>query len=456
MLGSRIWSNTGQDEFYRIASRGTKLTDQDEKDKSMSLAVVMGTLTYDKLRLIGGTGHWFHLAERLLPLVPQLSRDVWTQSSNASELFIIFQEKYGSEELDAFGSFLLATLISGGKFDSVFIGHASSVTVLSGAGEAQPIVEAQHFELSMRFVLDSRRPMDGLRSVSLSSENRTLSTARRFHELSHVYWHYHAKKKYNMITLPVWELLQQAVNRTCPGATSVHVTSLSSPSYLAPAASPSQSAHDHLSDPPPRLARKVRRWRNGSYLDPRRRVVPSPSYRLILIYQRDLSRRLLHAREVQEQLHRKMGLTSGTASWRVQLITHDPDRDPCKLIQLVRSATVLITPHGFQSILLLFQPLDSLLTELHPSLYFKPEVFGLVQAGIRENLGAQRSYLSAQGDLKIWYMWLLSSIMSWFPLRDAGYCTGNYLCRYLARLQEVKLDPRFEDRLVHFIKTAFP
>ena len=463
----RIWlSDGGEELFYRVGQTELRReSNASENPESLSLAVVMGTLAYDKLRLIGGTGHWFHLVERLLPLLPLLASDVWSKSSEArskrdGKLYIVFQEKYGSEDLDSFSGFLLATIISGGLFESVVIGHAATVTVLrdessgveADSSGSQPVVEARNFAPSLLFSLDpeglegyQQQPFNHS-SQSQSQSQWTTAHTRRFLEVFHISWNFHAKKKFQMLTPPVWELFNQASNRSCPGAAAENrVVGMLSPSRVP----------DHLSNPPPRLAKKIRRWRNGSFFDPPIPVAVasvSSGSRTLLIYQRDQSRRLLRAEAIAARLQRKLG----AAGWRVQLLIHSSERRPCELVRLVRSATVLLTPHGFQSILLLFQPLHSLLVELHPSLYFKPEVFGLVQAGLRENIvGAQRSYLAAQSDIKSWHMTLLSAIMNLFPLRDAGYCTGNALCRYLARLQAVELEPRFEDLLVHFVHAAF-
>ena len=317
-------------------------------------------------------------------------------------------------------------------------------------------------------------------------------------------WEFQAKKKYNALTRPVWTLFQAAALRTCPagpaGSAGPAGPASGQGSGPAPGPAPGQGKgqgkghskgqshskgqgqgqgqgqgngdvgaplllqrvdtdgprpspelHDHLSDPPPRLARKVLKWRNGSsFLQP---VLPvhSASPRTLLIYQRDRSRRLLRAPELAERLRRRLG----PAGWEVLLLTHSPQRAPCDLVGILRRSVVLLTPHGFQSVLLLFQPLHSLLVELHPSLYFKPEVFGLLQAGVREHLGAQRSYLSSQSELRSWYMAVLSTLLSLFPLRDAGYCTGNALCRFLARLQQVEIDARFEALVATFAQAAF-
>lgn len=50
---------------------------------------------------------------------------------------------------------------------------------------------------------------------------------------------------------------------------------------------------------------------------------------------------------------------------------HDNVRSPCVLQQMIFNADVLLTPHGFQSMLLMFLPLPALMFEVFPYRYFK-------------------------------------------------------------------------------------
>lgn len=40
--------------------------------------------------------------------------------------------------------------------------------------------------------------------------------------------------------------------------------------------------------------------------------------------------------------------------WEIEVVMHKKDRSPCELADLIGSADVLVTPHGFQSMLVLF------------------------------------------------------------------------------------------------------
>jgi hypothetical protein len=111
-------------------------------DVSKSI-IIVDSLSYDKLRTIGGTGHWFHLLERVIPALPLAARTAWLKAyasrgdSNNKDntslfkkkqqyLYIIFQDAAGAEELDSFGRLILSSILSGGYYDKVLLGYTYS------------------------------------------------------------------------------------------------------------------------------------------------------------------------------------------------------------------------------------------------------------------------------------------------------------------------------------------
>lgn len=50
---------------------------------------------------------------------------------------------------------------------------------------------------------------------------------------------------------------------------------------------------------------------------------------------------------------------------------HQSDESPCSLALALHDADVLLTSHGFQSMLLLLLPLPSLIFEVFPYRYYK-------------------------------------------------------------------------------------
>lgn len=69
----------------------------------------------------------------------------------------------------------------------------------------------------------------------------------------------------------------------------------------------------------------------------------------LVIYQRDRNRRLL---DVDGFIARILGEAS--PRWRVMVLRHEDDGDPCALHRALRDAHMLLTPHGFQSLSELF------------------------------------------------------------------------------------------------------
>ena len=169
----------------------------------------------------------------------------------------------------------------------------------------------------------------------------------------------------------------------------------------------------------------------------------------VLIYQRDFSRKIINIKEMKSVMQSYLG-----SKWVVDVITHTETISPCTIIQNVRTATVLITPHGFQSILLLFQPYSSLLIEIHPAYYLKQEVYGFIQAGLRQNFDLARSYLAEESEPTKYFYKKIKKILENhnFFTHD---CLHNRLCRYLARKQDVQISTNFIKRSTDFILSHF-
>ena len=116
-------------------------------------------------------------------------------------------------------------------------------------------------------------------------------------------------------------------------------------------------------------------------------------YKLV-IYQRDISRKLDGLEDSLTLLRKRLPDTE----WEIQVIScsscivlvlyinlvlflsvclcfhekvvmHKKDRSPCELTHLLSSVDVLLTPHGFQSMLLLFLPRPAVLFEVNLTIY---------------------------------------------------------------------------------------
>jgi hypothetical protein len=92
----------------------------------------------------------------------------------------------------------------------------------------------------------------------------------------------------------------------------------------------------------------------------------SNSRRHAVIYQRNVGRALRDPGDVASRVGAALG-----DDWIVTVVTHDDFLPPCLLARCLGRAELLLTPHGFQSMLYLFLPPRALLYEVFPHRYYK-------------------------------------------------------------------------------------
>jgi hypothetical protein len=80
----------------------------------------------------------------------------------------------------------------------------------------------------------------------------------------------------------------------------------------------------------------------------------------MIIYQRDLNRKIGNLDEALLLLRNQFD----PVKWEIEVVMHDKDRSPCMLAALLHNTDILLTPHGFQSMLLMFLPRTSILFEV--------------------------------------------------------------------------------------------
>ena len=152
-------------------------------------------------------------------------------------------------------------------------------------------------------------------------------------------------------------------------------------------------------------------------------VAPNPfKKRRLVIYQRDISRKLFNEEEALALLKDAFP----PAQWDITVLMHERDASPCILAHKLNGVDVLLTPHGFQSMLLLFLPRPSVLFEVFPYRYYK------------------RGYGPLSMEYGIIHGGVMSPALSWdrkllLKLVTTEWCMLSKTCRNYARGDDVLL-----------------
>jgi len=158
--------------------------------------------------------------------------------------------------------------------------------------------------------------------------------------------------------------------------------------------------------------------------------------RRLVIYQRDISRKLFNQEEAVGFLQNAFP----PAQWDISVLMHVQDASPCELAHTLSSVDVLLTPHGFQSMLLLFLPHPAVLFEVFPYRYYK------------------RGYGPLSLDYGITHGGVMSPPISWdrrllLRLVTTNWCMLSKTCRNYARGDDVILTQHGVDELRQLVVT---
>jgi len=143
-----------------------------------------------------------------------------------------------------------------------------------------------------------------------------------------------------------------------------------------------------------------------------------------VIYQRDRTRKFIHFDEMKERVAEILG-----EQWRVSVIVHSDNNPPCMIASCLSKADLLITPHGFQSMLNMFLPRNSYMVEIFPTRYYWS---GYKSLGLA--LGVQHAWAQSAP--------LTTLAFSLASLTTTDFCMQLFYCRYLARKGNVLIDEK--------------
>ncbi|CAM9729084.1 unnamed protein product [Ascophyllum nodosum] len=165
------------------------------------------------------------------------------------------------------------------------------------------------------------------------------------------------------------------------------------------------------------------------------RVGGSTRKRLV-IYQRDKDRQLLAMEGVMSVLGELLG-----SEWELVPIVHDNSLEPCWLYSQLMDADMLLTPHGFQSMLLLFLPPGATILEVFPYKYWKDGYAPLAQ-----EWGVRHEYIMSRP-----VSWVKRLGLFFVPL---DRCMKSISCRKWSRGADVLLEKHHLRKIAKAAKEA--
>ena len=282
--------------------------------------ITISSVLNNNLSRMGGTGHWYHLLQKILPSLWKAYQNVWGRDAINShplikELYIVFEEESSVKELGPFGRFVLASILTGGRFEKVHYAHYFEHGIHS------------HFTADM-----SQSPSD-LFIVSASKE--TTIPSNDFNILLHVdlvapRTKFHWFTDRNNLTE-----FRDSYSRIC------NITEESaSPRGMRYITRKSEIPLDDTLD----VLRSGRINEDPSFrhIFTHNGTISIPStdtnvkLKNIVIYQRNLDRFIKNADGLKKKLEDRTG-------WNVEILSHSVSTPPCQLIKKLSTTTALIS-----------------------------------------------------------------------------------------------------------------
>ena len=153
-----------------------------------------------------------------------------------------------------------------------------------------------------------------------------------------------------------------------------------------------------------------------------------------VIYQRNVDRMFIEFDKLESDVARALG-----PNWTMSVVIHDDATPPCLLLKCLKDTNLFITPHGFQSMMTMFLPVDAYMFEVFPSGYFWTGYKALSLAFGVHHIWAHSLPVSYLG----------RTIAAFYTIED---CMKIYFCRYLARKENILVNDhslRILDDLSH-------
>lgn len=464
-----------------------------------SLLITINSVEANMLSHHGGTSQWYHFYQRILPMMSQAHDEIWGISARKKyqsfdDIYIVFEEEDAVNQLNPFGRFILTHLLTGGKYPRIHLGYYNVKSIQINKKQIMiPInnikilfsIDLKHQSLNDLFVQSI--PFNKLRS-----NNNNIPIC--YQHVLHVPLLSYRQKFLWFVNTQNLTIFHESYKAMCQIKDPWYEVALSLPTTEL------VNIHDDYDltlynrkfrhDPSPfnnlktndvedkqnevtNIA-KIMHYRTSTSLINKNtntnHINENEKKLKILIYQRNLKRKIKDVYQIGKsiseelknydssyQLHHSMSNNKSnifiTSQWDVKILEHHDQHPPCLLIHDISSTTALLTNHGFQSILLLYQPMNSIFAEIHTFLMFIPEFYGELQLSLRRRYEQQytRSFLVEESKSDS----MILNLLLFLGIQTSESCVNYKYCRSISKMQDVKISKDFIRRFVLYLKTHF-
>eukprot|EP01038_Epipyxis_sp_PR26KG_P016019 gene16019-21744_t len=501
------------------------------KSQNGELAVYIPSTSRAIFRNLGGTNHLYHMLQNLLPFMEKIENSLFITHSavygnkynnTKNRLYLIFENKNDLISMDGLNllMFLSATVSSKmqQKLSEVILCHSSlseqfkfspykykylRSNIALFDDRLKPRLIYQHGTVQIYAKIPifdyntSSRPLEFSAHKFSNDQHKKYLQSHHFYVLYAISWMEHKPLSESELTL--WQFsntfthLRQSVFSFCQlkkhsfdPVDNYPIKYINSTVFVRMKELDQYFKHLRLNSTNNKFAKSIQKHPENSTENYAKKLQDSKSKPLLLIYQRDKTRTIDNIDYLLREFRSQEKLTS---QWNIQVYIHknmkaplpenvknqsivqnlDSPLTPCGLISLIHQTDILLTPHGFQSTLLLFQPLKSSLIEISP-FNFNPILFGRMQAylnidtqpliNLASNLSKDqfynyphRQYLQVSSQpTYILTKWML--FLQKLRLTNLEYWIHNSVFRYFIKKQNVQVTDIMIENMISFIHDA--
>ena len=406
--------------------------------------------------VMGGISHWYHFFQFLLPNLDGAHDHVWGPASSRLDkenIFILFETKAEVLKLPPFCRFVLASLLTAGQYRYVHIGHSSYRRGVDDLPQSMNII----------FTMDTTNKL-GLfvrNDISAGQHLKDLSGAACGNILFETSLYRNAEKLRWFPTTQSYTRFRRSYVDLCGIVDDEHIEFLGNEThpYVTHHHSLNSETTDVLEDDihvmRTLLAYSMIDTPGTIYdanIEPTRPIPAklTSQHPTVVVYQRDRSRMINDISNTVIKLESAIRAANQKYDWEVKVIHHNENTPPCDLISTIKDAQVLIAPHGFQTMLLMYQPIHSMVAEVHAAKFFLPHLFGELGFSYRQRFGFPRSMLFDESTEAGFYI----SVLSYFGV-TRNMIIKSKTFRSWAKAQSITISDNFIDRISQFMSNNF-